>query len=60
MNRAKFKIGDHVHCFRKNDFDFTGHVIQINNAGTIQEPEFEYAVSNAPQLGHTHYRLLNL
>lgn len=51
---AKFKIGQQVHCFRKHGyamgFDFIGTILSCANTGSLEEPDWEYAVSNAPEL----------
>ena len=47
---AKFRIGEQVHCFRKEcrdfqGFDFVGEVMSASDTGE----GVEYSVSNAPQ-----------
>ncbi|MCR4284414.1 MAG: hypothetical protein NUV97_00005, partial [archaeon] len=48
-NYSKFKLGDKVRCFRENDFNFTGIVTKIADAGS-DTPEWEYTVTNAPEI----------
>ena len=48
----KFKVGDYVHCIRKETdswwgFDFTGIIELVN---IVDDGEIEYKVSNAPIL----------
>ena len=47
MKNPKYYIGDKVHCFRKDDFDFIGIVEKVN---IVDDNEIEYKVTNAPSL----------
>ena len=42
----KFNIGDVVHCYREDDFDFVGRVIM--RAQLSDDTPNEYEVTNAP------------
>ena len=44
----KFNVGDTVHCYRENGFDFIG---VVKNRAWVDEDSYEYEVTNAPVKG---------
>ena len=62
---SKFKVGDRVHCYRKetwseSPFDFEGVVLEANDTGDEADGVewWEYKVTNAPFIISPEFPLL--